>query len=61
MDDTTAGGLKAERKAAIKALVAEIRITDEGLIPVFRIPRPRTPSSAVTALQPARFAQRNSQ
>jgi hypothetical protein len=39
MDDTTAEGrLKAERKAAIEALVAEIRVTDEGLIPVFRIP-----------------------
>jgi site-specific DNA recombinase len=32
-----------ERKAAIETFVAEIRITDEGVIPVFRIPGPYTP------------------
>ena len=40
--DTLASGTPAEHKAAIEALVAEIRITDEGVIPVFRIPGPRT-------------------
>jgi site-specific DNA recombinase len=38
-----ASGTPAERKAAIEALVAEVRITEEGLIPVFRIPSPRPP------------------
>lgn len=37
------GGTQAERKAAIEAFVAEIRLTEEGVIPVFRIPGPRTP------------------
>jgi hypothetical protein len=36
-------GTPNERKAAIEALIAEIRITDEGVIPVFRIPGPGTP------------------
>ena len=36
--DAIARGTPAERKAAIEALVAEVRITDEGLIPVFRVP-----------------------
>jgi site-specific DNA recombinase len=39
--DAIASGTPAERKAAIEALVAEVRITDHGLIPVFRIPSPR--------------------
>jgi site-specific DNA recombinase len=43
--DTIASGTPAERKAAIEALVAEVRITTEGVIPVFRIPSPRTPIS----------------
>jgi site-specific DNA recombinase len=33
-----ANGTPAERKAVIEALVAEVRITDDALIPVFRIP-----------------------
>jgi hypothetical protein len=33
----------AERKAAVEALIAEIRITEEGIIPVFRIPGPGSP------------------
>ena len=37
------GGTPGERKAAIEAFIAEIRITDEGVIPVFRIPGPHTP------------------
>jgi site-specific DNA recombinase len=37
------GGTPAERKAAIEACVGEIRITDEGVIPVFRIPGPHIP------------------
>ncbi len=40
--DTIASGTTAERKAAIEALVAEVRITEEGVIPVFRIPEPST-------------------
>jgi hypothetical protein len=39
----------------IEALVAEVRITDHGLIPVFRIPGPRSPvscSAAATAGEP---------
>ena len=44
--DTISSGTPAERKAAIEALVAEIRITDEGVIPVFRIPAPDTPTSS---------------
>ena len=35
-----AEGTSAERKAAIEALIAEIRITNERIIPVFRIPGP---------------------
>jgi len=41
--DTIASGTRAERKVAIEALVAEIRITEEGVIPVFKIPGPRSP------------------
>ena len=41
--DAIASGTPAERKAVIEALVAEVRITDHGLIPVFRIPSPRRP------------------
>ncbi len=37
------GGTQAERKAAIEAFVAEIRLTEEGVIPIFRIPGPCTP------------------
>jgi site-specific DNA recombinase len=35
-----AEGSSAERKAAIEALIAEIRITNEGIIPMFKIPGP---------------------
>jgi site-specific DNA recombinase len=47
-----ASGTPAERKAAIQALVGEVRITNDGLVPVFRIPRPRTatPGSDSTAI-----------
>jgi site-specific DNA recombinase len=41
--DAIASGTPAERKAAIETLVAEVRITDHGLVPVFRIPSPRPP------------------
>jgi len=34
-------GAPAERKAAIEALIHQIRVTPEGLIPMFRIPQPR--------------------
>jgi len=32
----------AERKAAIEALICEIRVTEKGLIPVYQIPPPGT-------------------
>lgn len=41
--DVITSGTSAERKAAIEALIAEIPITGEGIIPVFKIPGPRTP------------------
>ncbi len=41
--EVLASGTPAERKAVIEALVAEIRITEEGVIPVLRVPGPRTP------------------
>jgi hypothetical protein len=49
--DAIASGTPAKRKAAIEALVAEVRITDHGLIPVFRIPstRPPVPRETYTA------------
>jgi hypothetical protein len=59
LHDILDAGTPAQRKAAIEALIAEIRITEEGLIPVFRIPGP-APSQEKPA-QPAparsRFAQ----
>ena len=42
--DAIASGTPAERKAAIEALVAEVRVTGHGLIPVFRIPSSRPPA-----------------
>jgi site-specific DNA recombinase len=43
-------GSHAERKATIEALVAEIKITNEGVIPVFRIPnQPPTGAPATTS------------
>lgn len=41
--DAIACGTPAERKAAIEALAAEVRITEDGLIPVLGIPSPRSP------------------
>ncbi|MDG6100514.1 recombinase family protein [Dactylosporangium aurantiacum] len=35
-------GTMLERKAAIEALVAEVQLTDQGVIPVFKIPTPDT-------------------
>jgi hypothetical protein len=34
-------GRPGERKAAIEALVTELRVMEEGVIPMFRIPGPR--------------------
>ena len=55
LTDVITSGTTSERKAAIEALIAEIRITEEGVIPVFRIPSPRTPTPAgdTTATEPA--------
>jgi site-specific DNA recombinase len=36
-------GTPAERKAVIEALIHQIHVTPEGLIPVFKIPLPGTP------------------
>ncbi len=43
LPEVTASGTPAERKTAIEALIAEIRITEQGVIPVFKIPPPGTP------------------
>src|SRR5258708_34395837 len=37
-------GTPAERKAVVEALIHQIRVTPEGLIPVFKIPQPGTPA-----------------
>src|SRR5450755_672296 len=50
--DILDAGIPAERKAAVEALIAEIRITEEGIIPVFRIPGQAAPSQEKPA-QPA--------
>ena len=39
----TTAGTPGERKAAIETLIADIKITDQGVIPVFRIPTQDTP------------------
>ena len=39
----TADGNTIERNTAIETLIHEIRISDEGLIPVYQIPDPNTP------------------
>jgi site-specific DNA recombinase len=61
--DAIASGTPAERKAAIETLVAEVRITDHGLIPVFRIPSPRPPeprdTNAATTEPPVRTMLRS--
>lgn len=54
--DAIASGTPAERKAAIEVLIAEVRITEDGLIPVFRIPSPRPPvprNTSSPATEPA--------
>jgi site-specific DNA recombinase len=63
--DAITSGTANERKAAIEALIAEIRITEEGIIPVFRIPGPRTPNpggdatATITAAEPVRALVRS--
>ena len=57
-------GTPAERKAAVEALIDEIRITEEGIIPVFRIPGPHSPipgetSTASTSAVPVRAMVRS--
>jgi hypothetical protein len=44
--DALTTGAPTERKAAIETLIAEIRITDQGVIPVFRIPTSPPPPSS---------------
>jgi site-specific DNA recombinase len=54
--DAIASGIPAERKAAVEALVAEVRITEDGLVPVFRIPSPQPPAPGnadATAREPS--------
>src|SRR5215207_2566290 len=44
LHQTLTAGTSAERKAAIESLIAEVRITDEGvIIPVFKLPTPGAP------------------
>lgn len=62
--DAIANGTPNQRKAAIEALIAEIRITEEGVIPVFRIPAPRTPlpsndTADITGTEPVRAMVRS--
>jgi hypothetical protein len=38
-----ATGTTAACKAAIEALIAEVKLTDQGVIPMFKIPTPDTP------------------
>jgi len=63
--DAITNGTANERKAAIEALIAEIRITEEGVIPVFRIPGPRTPvpggddTATITETEPVRAMVRS--
>jgi hypothetical protein len=49
LHDILDAGTPAERKAAVEALIAEIRITEEGIIPVFRIPGPHSPIPGETS------------
>jgi site-specific DNA recombinase len=58
--DAIASGTPAERKAAIEALVAEVRITDHGLIPAFPespAPARRSPATQTAPRPNPRFAQ----
>ena len=62
--DAITSGSANERKAAIEALIAEVRITEEGVIPVFRIPGPHTPvpsgdTAAITGTEPVRAMVRS--
>jgi len=64
LHDILDSGTPAERKAAVEALIAEIRITGEGIIPVFRIPGPRSPipgdtSTTITSAVPVRAMVRS--
>ncbi len=49
LHDILDAGTPAQRKAAVEALIDEIRITEEGIIPVFRIPGPRSPIPGETS------------
>lgn len=37
-----ASGSDTERKAAIETLIAEVQLTDQGVVPVFKIPTETT-------------------
>ncbi len=50
-------GTGIERKAAIEALIHEIRISSEVLIPVYKIPAPGTPIPGHDSTPRQRFAQ----
>lgn len=51
-----------ERKAAVEALIHEIKITEKGLIPVYRIPAPDSPIPGPDSdTTTPRFAQCSSQ
>ena len=56
---TIATGTSGERKRAIEALVAEVRITDQGLIPVFKIPGPRGIAADMTTTSTSDDGSRN--
>jgi site-specific DNA recombinase len=43
LHQVTTVGTTSERKAAIETLIADIKITDQGVIPVFKIPTDETP------------------
>jgi site-specific DNA recombinase len=64
LHDILDAGTPAQRKAAVEALIDEIRITEEGIIPVFRIPGPSSPipgetSTADTSAVPVRAMVRS--
>ena len=40
--DLLASGSDTERKAAIETLIAEVQLTDQGVVPVFKIPTDTT-------------------
>ncbi len=51
--EVIAGGSSGERKRAVEALTHEIRIEDDNLIPVFKIPQPRHPAPGPDRSEPA--------